>query len=119
MTAQLTLPTCALPGCSNLVGSAGQPCDECLVACGDWLRPSGRPAPTQHELEQRDARYSQVMADRARLIAEQEAAATRQIAIDAGELRKPGQQCWLCEERRACTLVHRRWECDRCREVVA
>lgn len=117
-TVQLSLPTCVLPGCSTIVGDPTQPCDGCRVELGYWIRESDRPGPTQAEMDERDAQYRQVMSDRARLIAEREAAADRQIAIEAGELRRPGQTCWLCEERRSCTKVGGRWECDKCKEIA-
>jgi hypothetical protein len=117
MTAQMSLPVCVLPGCANIVADPSTPCTECLAAFGDWLRESDRPAPTQAEIAERDDRYREVMAERARLRAESEAAAERQIAIESGERRKPNQLCWLCEDRRACTYVAGRWECDTCREV--
>lgn len=44
MTAQLTLPTCVLPGCDTSVGEWGEPCRACVTAFGDMLQhnPGGR-----------------------------------------------------------------------------
>lgn len=55
MTAQLSLPVCAIPGCRNIVGEIGVPCQECVDAFGDMLQhnPGGRRM-TEAEITERD-----------------------------------------------------------------
>ncbi|OHU72365.1 hypothetical protein BKG86_00785, partial [Mycobacteroides chelonae] len=33
-------------------------------------------------------------------------------------VRKAMQVCWMCEERRSCTHIGGRWECDQCRDIT-
>ena len=42
-------------------------------------------------------------------------AAEQHVAIRTGQQEKPGQTCWLCEERRKCALINGQWECRTCR----
>ena len=37
--------------------------------------------------------------------------------VESVDVRKANQLCWLCEERRTCTHIAGRWDCDKCREV--
>ena len=55
MTAQLTLPTCVLPGCPNPVGTAGETCGECARSFSGYLRPTDRPLMTAEQIEERDS----------------------------------------------------------------
>ena len=61
MTAQLSLPVCAVPGCTTVVGKWGLPCDGCREAFGPMLRhnPGGRRL-TEAEITERDERVHQV-----------------------------------------------------------
>ncbi len=52
MSAQLSLPVCASPGCRNITEVRGTPCTDCVAAFGDMLRP-GRPM-TEAEITERD-----------------------------------------------------------------
>lgn len=110
----LTLPTCVVPGCTNLVPNPDYPCDDCRIAFGGMLREAHKPPPSAEVVDAQNTRYREVMAERA-LMVKLEARQKRKSAIDKGEQRKPGQVCWLCEERRSCLLVNGRWECDGCR----
>ena len=66
------------------------------------------PAIEPAAIAQRDAAIREVLATR-----------RRPKPGPAVELeRRQGQICWLCEERRTCTLVPAGWECDTCRGVA-
>ncbi|MCG7610368.1 hypothetical protein [Mycobacterium sp. CnD-18-1] len=52
MTAQLSLPICACLGCQLITEIPGTPCQDCVKAFGDMLRP-GRPL-TEDEITKRD-----------------------------------------------------------------
>ncbi|QBP31179.1 hypothetical protein SEA_ARGIE_62 [Mycobacterium phage Argie] len=114
---QTAFPSCAMPGCRNIVADGGL-CTECQTAFGDWVRPSTFPPTPPEVLEAREARYREVMAERARMVTEG-LVLRRPAPVEAPveDERKPGQTCWMCEERRTCTKVEGRWECDKCRDV--
>lgn len=51
MTAQLSLPTCCLPGCKSMVEVWGQACRPCLIEWGPYLAPADRrPGVTDEDL---------------------------------------------------------------------
>ncbi|WP_396902483.1 hypothetical protein [Mycolicibacterium sp.] len=52
MTGQLSQPICASPGCQLITEVPGTPCQDCVKAFGDMLRP-GRPL-TEAEITKRD-----------------------------------------------------------------
>lgn len=52
MSAQLSLPICASPGCHLVTEEPGTPCQDCVKTFGDMLRP-GRPL-TEREITERD-----------------------------------------------------------------
>ena len=106
MAADLLFAACVLPGCTNLVEVVGQPCADCVAAFGGMLRATGR---------ERDA--AQIAAEIAERDAYVREAYQQQRAIAATPERKAMQVCWLCTERRTCTKVDSRWECDGCRET--
>ncbi|MCF3940704.1 hypothetical protein [Gordonia tangerina] len=101
MTIEL-FPRCALPGCANPTDAQGHPCSQCLRDFGGLLRhnPAGQALSATAE------------AARDRL------AGQRDTDIDAGIQGKPGQICWLCDQRRTCTRVADRWECRTCRHIT-
>lgn len=103
-------PACPLPGCDNLTDD-GEPCGECaaLIAEG-FIRPPEQPMTLD------DAR--RVLAGQA--AAQQLATAERTAAQDRGELYKPGQRCWVCEQRRACRPdpdQRGEWICRECEAI--
>lgn len=142
MTAQLSLPICCLPGCTAIVTEWGEVCDTCQNDCGDYLvrverRPDVSPDQIAHEIAQRDHGTMQAYADQAAIASGETAIDTavqwlakRQIekalelssettkVLENVVVRKPNQLCWICEERRTCTHVGGRWECDTCQEIV-
>lgn len=132
MAGQLELfARCALPGCAQAVAQPGEVCAGCIQACGPYLvccepRPGVTPEQIADELADRDrgtmAAYA-AQADAAQWLAkrhiENHIKASPEVvkAIEAVEVRKPNQLCWLCEERRACTHVAGRWECGKCQGI--
>lgn len=144
MAGQLELlAPCALPGCTQAVAEAGEVCAGCIKACGPYLvrcepRPGVTPEQIADELAERDrgtmaAYAAQTAASRITESASAAAAgqwlAKRHIenrikaspavveAIEAVQVRKSNQLCWLCDERRACTHIAGRWECDKCQGI--
>ncbi|MEO9330186.1 hypothetical protein [Gordonia aurantiaca] len=118
MTLEL-FPRCVLPGCINLVATQGHPCSECRTIFGDMLhhRPGGTPL-TAHQQHERDA--DTLAAYKARLLVDPDPERRRYArnqASEAGEIPKPNQMCWLCEERRTCTKIAGRWECRTCQQI--
>lgn len=99
------LPECVLPGCHEPVVALGEPCTGCLEAFGPHLVPTSRRAITAEAIAERDAGVHQMYV-----------AMLTALAAPVERERKQNQTCWLCEERRTCTLVSRRWECDACTE---
>lgn len=63
--------------------------------------PSALPL-TAEQIAERDAAVAEVLTSR------------RPVVV---EVRRRGQTCWLCVERRTCTQTPHGWECDRCRAV--
>lgn len=138
---QLAVATCVLPGCTTVVADPTQPCDGCLAIFGTYLRESGEHTLTAEAVEERDQgvrdAYSMqaatVAADSepggaetaARWLARRQlenqsitlSAAVSKV-VDAIPVRKAMQLCWLCEQRRTCTHVNGRWECNNCQEIV-
>lgn len=120
MADQLTLPTCVLPGCTEIVGDPTQPCGGCLALFGPWLRETEERTLTAEVIAKRDrgvhAAYAAQL--RAEMIAEAAEAADRAVAIARGEPeRKAMQLCWICEQRRTCTRIADQWECPVCEEI--
>lgn len=109
-------PRCALPGCTNPTDTQGHPCGQCRRDFGTFLRhnPDAQPmtadAQTARDQPIRTAYRTQ---DHAHL-----EAADRLRAVETGEQPKPGQTCWLCEQRRLCVLVAGQWECRDCRQIT-
>lgn len=103
---------CVLPGCQNPVSGQGEPCSSCREAFGELLahRPGGVPLSAEAQRE-RDS------AARAAYRVRQAAAEAPRPRDPIEAERKRNQTCWLCTERRTCTPVAGRWECDICREV--
>ena len=48
-------PSCVLPGCRTPVVHTGEPCDRCLDAFGDLLKPADGPALTAEKIAERDS----------------------------------------------------------------
>ena len=121
-------PRCALPGCPNPTTAQGHPCPDCQQHMGGYLRhhPGGTPL-TADTQAQRDNDIRAAYTAQRTLATDPEAtepkaraitAAERHLAITAGDRTKPGQLCWLCEQRRACTRIAGRWECADCRHIT-
>lgn len=89
-------PSCPVAGCTNRVAAQGDPCNECRRAFGPMLR-ENTDRPPMTAATQRHQRAA---------------------AIDAGQQTKPGQTCWLCEQRRTCTLTAGQWECATCVDIT-
>ena len=53
MNAPALFPDCALPGCHQPVAHAGETCDTCRTAFGEFLRPT-EAALTADEIAERD-----------------------------------------------------------------
>lgn len=99
---------CALPGCANITDTQGHPCTDCRTQFGELLRPSTDTAPMTAEAQaHRD--------DAARLAYR----AQRVIAVEAGDLERPNQRCWMCTERRTCRRIRGQWECRACQQHPA
>lgn len=112
--------SCVLPGCSTPVADPTQPCDECLTACGPWLRPTTDKTLTAEIVADRDRGVHVAYAEqlRTQMASKAQRAADTAVAIASGEPeRKPMQRCWLCEERRTCTRIDGRWECATCQSI--
>lgn len=108
-------PTCPLPGCKNPTDDPRQPCPECLAAFGDRLRPAGEPVAAEEfaaQVEQRDAEVQAILAARREM-----------VPLPAPEPDvewRPGQRCWVCEDRRKCRRDPdrpERWICRTCLEI--
>ena len=85
--------------CGNIVVDDETVCGQCLVEWGPMLCRTSTP--------QQGAAESRIV----------HPTAARRLRQDQGELAKPGQTCWLCEERRPCLLTQHGWECASCRDV--
>ncbi|WP_288337391.1 hypothetical protein [uncultured Gordonia sp.] len=100
-------PDCAVPGCVNPTDTQGHPCPSCRTAFGDYLthHPHGVPMTA----EQQTARDTEVRAaytaHRAILAEADTTRLARTLAIEAGAHAKPGQTCWICEQRRSCHRI--------------
>ena len=94
---------CVLPGCRERVDRIGQACDSCIAAFGSYLVAVDGDPLTAEAIAERDAgtRDSYV-----RMLTPP--------TETQPENRRQNQTCWLCEQRRACTLVDDRWECAAC-----
>ncbi len=118
MTLEL-FPRCVLPGCSNPVDTQGHPCGDCRKVFGNMLHhtPGGR----RLTADQQEARNAEtVAAYTARLLADPgpRRRIARDLAAERGEIDKRNQLCWMCEERRLCTLINGKWECRACQEIT-
>lgn len=104
---------CALPGCPVPVATPGEVCRSCRTAFGDMLharigQPVREAERIRAELAARDAGVLAQYRDRA---------ATGTVSVlDA--IPRRNQACWLCEQRRTCTLEEMGWECAHCRDTV-
>jgi hypothetical protein len=99
---------CPLPGCANETPD-GAPCDECRGAFGSALRPATQPTRrpmTDAELDARDQAMRDAYATR-----------RRKLHHPVEQERRANQLCWMCDQRRTCTLVLGRWECTDCQGV--
>ncbi|GAA1083184.1 hypothetical protein [Tsukamurella spumae] len=103
---------CVLPGCQNPVTGQGEPCSSCREAFGELLahRPGGEPLSAA-------AQRARDSAARAAYRVSQATAEAPRPRGPAEAERKRNQTCWLCTERRTCTSVAGRWECDTCRAI--
>ncbi|MBS1693132.1 MAG: hypothetical protein JST91_13025 [Actinobacteria bacterium] len=141
-------PVCALPGCRNDVPRWGDACESCRDVCGEYLvwverETSATPEEVAEQLAARDrgtahAYATQAAVEIAATTADPTAydQAVQWIAqrrlehhdtrlpapaaalVDAAEVRKANQLCWLCEERHTCTREPHGWECDHCRTIT-
>lgn len=110
---------CVFPGCTNPADAHGHPCPTCLRECGDYLvrRPDGTPM-TADQQPERDNRARDADADQWAILSPAlTARADRALNIEAGHQVKPGQTCWICEERRSCHRINGRWECRQCQQI--
>lgn len=113
--AVLTLfDVCPVPKCSNPVDD-GEPCGECagLIAAGFIVRaePPEPPPATLDDIRRELAAQQRVEAELART--------ERAAAQNRGDEWKPGQHCWVCEQRRTCRLdpdQRGQWICKECEE---
>jgi hypothetical protein len=141
---------CPLPGCRNPVDDPRWPCGQCEKDLAGYIRPSGAERPAEvvvAELAERDQAVAAVYAERREMTPlpepeapapglapaqpagagdERMAAIQRAARQDLGEERKPGQLCWVCEERRLCRkdpeflgTGDERWICKECEAVPA
>lgn len=99
---------CALPGCANLTDTQGHPCTDCRTQFGELLRPSTDTAAMTVEAQARRDEQTRT-AQRVQ----------RVIAVEAGDLERPNQRCWMCTERRTCRRVCGQWECRTCQQHPA
>ncbi|GAA1890251.1 hypothetical protein [Williamsia serinedens] len=106
---------CPLPGCDTLTATQGQPCDGCREAFGALLAhtPGGAPL-TAADQAARDAETLAAYRSHAALTT---ADAGDDTEAGEGETRS-NQRCWLCEQRRRCTRIARRWECRDCATIA-
>lgn len=94
------LSECVLPGCHEAVVLVGEPCPSCREAFGSMLvERRDRPGLGAEDIDARDAGVRAAYASQ---------------ASQAVRGRMRNQVCWLCEERRTCTQIAGRWECDEC-----
>ncbi|MGN0040508.1 hypothetical protein [Rhodococcus sp. (in: high G+C Gram-positive bacteria)] len=131
MTAESLLADCIIPGCTQPVAEELTPCDTCRDIFGPMLQEVDRPPSyTAANLAERDAQTADAYrtmlgrrvahedidteSDRYRRAAQQ----VKTAAQKRGEAEKPGQTCWLCEERRMCILRPGGWECRTCRDIL-
>lgn len=112
MTASM-FPQCPLPGCRNLTHRQGHPCSDCVRSFGAYLThtPAGDPLTATQQADRDTATLAAYTVQHA-------LAVDRTLAIEAGNQAKPGQTCWLCEQRRTCRRVGGRWECAGCQTVT-
>jgi hypothetical protein len=132
---------CPLPVCGNLVSDPGELCGECERATAGYIRrvptppePDITPGPPPPDLLVTENAESvpeaaEVPEEVRLLLAKHEAGATaaaRHAAQDRGEEYKPGQVCWVCEERRLCRkdpeflgTRDERWICRECEAIPA
>jgi hypothetical protein len=105
---------CPVPICSNPVDD-GELCAECLALIGDGLirrvEAPGQPA----------AEAPVTLDDARRQLAGQLAVESRRAAAqESGDAWKPGQRCWVCEQRRSCRLdpgQRGEWICRECEAI--
>ena len=83
--------------CRGVVVGHDTICDTCRAAWGPLLRQQPEPAPCARRDDGADA---------------------LEDAEPAAQDSKHGQLCWLCEQRRRCSLIAGRWECTTCRAVT-
>lgn len=122
--------TCIVPGCRQPVADALDVCSTCRTVFGDYLRETDRPPSyTIADIEDRDAdvtaaylaqfalRTAPAEIDTASAEYRRAVVEARTVGQAAGKEEKPGQRCWLCEERRTCIRRERGWECRACRQI--
>lgn len=136
---------CPLPLCGNPVADPGELCGECEKATAGYIRrvpatspqapePDITPGPPGSDLRATEnaeppPEPAEVPGDVRRLLAKHEAGAetaARHAAQDRGEEHKPGQLCWVCEEKRLCRkdpeflgTRDERWICRECEAIPA
>lgn len=113
---QLSLPTCALPGCRALVPEPGDVCARCRAAFGDYLAPVERaPEVTSEDVA---ARYA-TRDDAVRAVRAAYAARSALAPVPSAEPKtRHNQRCWICEERHTCTRTPQGWECPTCQAIT-
>lgn len=117
---------CPLPLCRNPVGDPGELCGACEKATAGYIRRVPAPEPLG------DVEPEAAPVREPRLVQLVEARDKRMTAIerasrqDLGEEHKPGQLCWVCEERRLCRkdpeflgTRDERWICKECEAIPA
>jgi len=117
MSAELALfPVCPMANCKNPVDDPREPCTPCQELFGASLRPADRPAPGAAEFAEAaaeaDARVAAILAERRAFVPLPEPAEVEW---------KPGQACWVCEERRKCRRDPDhpdRWICKSCETIT-
>ncbi|WP_234816706.1 MULTISPECIES: hypothetical protein [Mycolicibacterium] len=119
MTSTDAQPTCVLPGCSNPVHQQGRPCQECVVAFGDYLLAGEGPGLTAEQQAARDRETMRGYAmHKPNIETAPEAIPPPRVRAKQEPERKQNQTCWMCEQRRTCTKQEHGWECDECLTIT-
>lgn len=128
MSAPSLWETCILPGCRQPVAEELDVCQTCRTVFGDYLHETDRtPSYTTADLDRRDTELREMYRLLSRHTFDPDTADTEQYrratkltttALQKrGEEERPGQRCWLCEERRMCIRRPGGWECRDCRQI--
>jgi hypothetical protein len=99
---------CVVPSCPHCAHQ-GHPCACCAEAFGPMLRETtGTAGDVEPESTAVSAAAEALAAIRMH---------RKPVEAAAGE-RRQGQTCWLCTQRRTCTMQVNGWECDDCLKVL-